>query len=34
MKIAVFGIGGVGGIVGGALATNHPDTYFSTFAGP
>lgn len=28
MKIAVFGIGGVGGIVGGALAKNHPDTYF------
>ena len=28
MKIALFGIGGVGGIVGGALAKNHPDTYF------
>lgn len=28
MKIAVFGIGGVGGIVGGALAKNHADTYF------
>ena len=28
MKIAVFGIGGVGGIVGGALAKDHPDTYF------
>ena len=28
MKIAVFGIGGVGGIVGGALAKVHADTYF------
>lgn len=28
MKIAVFGIGGVGGIVGGALARTHADTYF------
>jgi 2-dehydropantoate 2-reductase len=28
MKIAVFGIGGVGGIVGGALAKGHPETYF------
>lgn len=28
MKIAVFGIGGVGGIVGGALAKGHADTYF------
>jgi len=28
MKIAVFGIGGVGGIVGGALAKDHADTYF------
>lgn len=28
MKIAVFGIGGVGGIVGGTLAKNHIDTYF------
>ena len=28
MKIAVFGIGGVGGVVGGALAKIHPDTYF------
>lgn len=28
MKIAVFGIGGVGGVVGGALARVHPDTYF------
>ena len=28
MKIALFGIGGVGGIVGGVLAKNHPDTYF------
>lgn len=28
MKIAVFGIGGVGGIVGGALAKSHTDTYF------
>ena len=28
MKIAVFGIGGVGGIVGGALAKIHADTYF------
>ncbi|NLT58609.1 MAG: 2-dehydropantoate 2-reductase [Clostridiales bacterium] len=28
MKIAVFGIGGVGGIVGGALANHHPETYF------
>lgn len=28
MKIAVFGIGGVGGIVGGALARHHADTYF------
>lgn len=28
MKIAVFGVGGVGGMVGGALARNHSDTYF------
>jgi 2-dehydropantoate 2-reductase len=28
MKIAVFGIGGIGGIVGGALAKNHAETYF------
>ena len=28
MKIALFGIGGVGGFVGGALAKTHPDTYF------
>ncbi len=28
MKIAVFGIGGVGGIVGGALAKSHKETYF------
>ncbi|MEA4849438.1 MAG: 2-dehydropantoate 2-reductase [Clostridiaceae bacterium] len=28
MKIAVFGIGGVGGIIGGALAKHHPETYF------
>ena len=28
MKIAIFGIGGVGGIVGGALAKNHEDTFF------
>lgn len=28
MKIAVFGIGGVGGIVGGALAKDHTETYF------
>jgi 2-dehydropantoate 2-reductase len=28
MKIAVLGIGGVGGIVGGALAKDHIDTYF------
>ncbi|MDR2800275.1 MAG: 2-dehydropantoate 2-reductase [Desulfovibrio sp.] len=28
MKIAVFGIGGVGGIVGGALAKTHTQTYF------
>lgn len=28
MKIAVFGIGGVGGIVGGALAKEHTETYF------
>lgn len=28
MRIAVFGIGGVGGIVGGALAREHEDTYF------
>ena len=28
MRIAVFGIGGVGGIVGGALAKTHPDTNF------
>jgi len=28
MKIAVFGIGGVGGIVGGALAKDHAETYF------
>ena len=28
MKIAVFGIGGVGGIVGGVLARAHPETFF------
>lgn len=28
MKIAIFGIGGVGGIVGGGLAKSHPETYF------
>lgn len=28
MKIAVFGIGGVGGVVGGALARVHTETYF------
>lgn len=28
MKIAVLGIGGVGGIVGGALAKNYTETYF------
>jgi len=28
MKIAVLGIGGVGGIVGGALAKDHSETYF------
>ncbi len=28
MKIGIFGIGGVGGIVGGALARNHAETYF------
>ncbi|MDR0468520.1 MAG: 2-dehydropantoate 2-reductase [Peptococcaceae bacterium] len=28
MKIAVFGIGGVGGVVGGALARLHDETYF------
>ena len=28
MRIAIFGIGGVGGVVGGLLAKNHPDTYF------
>ncbi len=28
MKIAVFGIGGVGGILGGALARRHDETYF------
>ena len=28
MKIAVFGVGGVGGFVGGALAKVHPDTFF------
>ncbi|SBV92024.1 2-dehydropantoate 2-reductase [uncultured delta proteobacterium] len=28
MKIALFGIGGVGGIVGGALARSHAETYF------
>lgn len=28
MKIAVFGIGGVGGIIGGALAKSHEETYF------
>ncbi len=28
MKIAIFGIGGVGGVVGGALARVHADTYF------
>lgn len=28
MKIAVFGIGGVGGVVGGVLAKSYGDTYF------
>lgn len=28
MKIAVFGVGGVGGVVGGALARDHTETYF------
>lgn len=28
MKIAVFGIGGVGGVVGGGLAKVYPETYF------
>ena len=28
MKIALFGIGGVGGLLGGALARVHPETYF------
>jgi len=28
MKIAIFGIGGVGGIVGGPLSKSHLDTYF------
>ena len=28
MKIAVSGIGGVGGLLGGALARVHPETYF------
>lgn len=28
MRIAVFGIGGVGGLLGGALARVHPETYF------
>lgn len=28
MKIAVFGIGGVGGLVGGALARKNEETYF------
>ncbi|MCR5347074.1 MAG: 2-dehydropantoate 2-reductase [Fretibacterium sp.] len=28
IKIAVFGIGGVGGLLGGALARVHPETYF------
>lgn len=28
MKIAIFGIGGIGGLVGGALAQVHPDTFF------
>jgi len=28
MKIAVFGIGGVGGFVGGALAKSHAETWF------
>ena len=28
MRIAVFGVGGVGGLVGGALARNHSDIYF------
>lgn len=28
MKVLVFGIGGVGGLVGGALARVHADTYF------
>ncbi|MDR3164076.1 MAG: 2-dehydropantoate 2-reductase [Synergistaceae bacterium] len=28
MKIAVFGIGGIGGIIGGVLAKSHADTYF------
>lgn len=28
MKIAVFGIGGIGGLIGGALARKNEDTYF------
>ena len=28
MRIAILGIGGVGGIVGAALAVSHPETYF------
>ena len=28
MKIAVFGIGGIGGLVGGALARKNAETYF------
>ena len=28
MKIMIFGIGGVGGFVGGALAKNYEETYF------
>ncbi len=31
MKIAVFGIGGVGGIVGGALAADTPDAMSSLY---
>ena len=30
MKIVIFGIGGVGGLVGGLLARSHEDTYFYT----
>ena len=28
MKIAVFGMGGVGGLIGGVLARVHDETYF------